>query len=104
MDRRQYSLLLRLYRNSAVFTDNGYFDWMRNPPTTVKALMTDFGLTERNIYETVWRLKTPPSMLGIRCNGAGYYAAKGSRSCLLDFYRHNGSRLKRSGWLRPEDK
>jgi hypothetical protein len=111
MEKRQYSLLLRLYRDYSAWTDNGHFEWMRTgrEPATVAALRADYGMDYAEIYRAAWNLRTPPSLLGIRRNRQGYFAARtaahgSSRSCLLDFYSHDGIRLVRTGWLRPCDK
>lgn len=105
MNKRQYSLLYRLYQDGRYMPYNNYLNFLFDvSPRTLQALKQDYRMNEFDVYTAVWSLRTPPSTLGKRTNGQGYYAAKGSRSCLLDFYQHNGSRLVRAGWLRPQDR
>lgn len=105
MDKRKYSLLHRLYRDQRCMPHKSYLDFLHAiQPDAMRALQLDYGMSIMDVHNAVWALRTPPSTLGMPYNGQGYYAAKGSRSCLLDFYGHNGNRLVRTGWLRPQDK
>ena len=98
MDKREYSLLYRLYCDRSQYKyaySAGTLIEYYNNTSAGKALKEEYGYYRwSSIYDALHQLKTPRTLY-LTNNGQDYYGS----SCLVDFYTHDGERLKRSGWV-----